>query len=81
MWLAHRRCNELAYGAEAGHTKRREQETTRKLEWPDSSPAEYVYNFGNREAAEAWWREHSSRRTAHPDHPAPLSPLGDQEDV
>lgn len=79
VWLAHRRCNELAHGTGAGHNKRREQEMARKLEWPDSNPAEYVYHFGNREAAEVWWREHSSRRTAHPGHPNPS--LGNPEEV
>jgi hypothetical protein len=78
VWLAHRLCNELAYGTGAGHKKRREQEMARKREWPDSNPADYVYHFGNREAAQAWWRQHSSRRAAHSDRAAPLSPLGDQ---
>lgn len=78
VWLAHRRCNELVVGTGTGHKKRREKEMARKLDWADSNPAEYVYHFGNREAAEACWREHSSRRTAHPSDP---NPLGDPEKV
>jgi hypothetical protein len=67
IWLAHKLCNFLA-GAE----EERKRALTRKQEWALANPQAYQSDFGNREAADAWWRQHSSRRQAHPDRAAPL---------
>lgn len=56
IWLAHRLCNRLA-----GLDEERKRARAKKQDWEETHPGE----FGNREAAEAQWREHSRRRQAH----------------
>lgn len=73
VWLAHRLCNKLAYGVGPGYERKRQQAKSRQLEWSAANPTDYFSGFGNREAVEAWWREHSSRRVTHVDLAAPLS--------
>lgn len=65
VWLAHRLCNKLAYGVGAGYDKKRAQARSRKSRWSDTYGSDYFSTFGNREAAEAWWMEHSPRKAAH----------------
>ena len=67
IWLAHRLCNFLA-----GLEQERRRALARKQEWAEAHPQEYQSEFGNREAADAQWRQHSSRRQAHPDLAGPL---------
>ena len=80
VWLAHRLCNQLAYGVGVGYDRERQQAKSQQLEWSTANPTEYFSGLGNREAAEAWWRRHSSRRVAHADLAAPLS-IGDWDDT
>jgi len=61
IWLAHRSCNRLA-----GLDQERRRALAQKQGWAESHPQEYLSEFGNREAAEAQWRQHSGRRLAHP---------------
>jgi hypothetical protein len=61
IWLAHRLCNRLA-----GLDQERRRALAQKQGWAESHPQEYLSEFGNREAAEAQWRQHSGRRLAHP---------------
>jgi hypothetical protein len=68
IWLAHRLCNFLA-----GLEEERRRARARKQAWAEAHPQAYVSEFGNREAADAWWREHSSRTQAHPDKARALS--------
>src|SRR6266536_5357792 len=61
IWLAHRLCNKLA-----GLDQERRRAIAKKQQWAKAHPLEYRSEFGNREAAEAQWRQHSPRRQAHP---------------
>lgn len=67
IWLAHRLCNFLA-----GLEQERRRALERKREWAGANPQAYQSEFGDREAADAWWRQHSSRRHAHPNLAGPL---------
>lgn len=67
IWLAHRLCNILA-----GLEQERRRALAKKHEWAEAHPQEYQSEFGNREAAEAQWRQQSSRRQAHPGLAGPL---------
>jgi hypothetical protein len=67
VWLAHRLCNRSA-----GLEHERRLAIARKAEWAQSHPDQFVSEFGNREAAEAQWKQASSRRLAHPTAAASL---------
>ena len=62
IWLAHRLCNRLA-----GLDEERKRARAKKQQWEEAHAEEFRSEFGNREAAEAQWRQHSRRREAHPD--------------
>lgn len=68
VWLAHRLCNKLAYGVGTGYDRKRQQALDRTIGWSDTDPRGYLSGYGNHEAAEAWWKQHSSRKAAHPNH-------------
>lgn len=53
--LAHRRCNQLAYGDDAGHVEGRGKWTAAKAQWHIDNPEESLSHAGNRAAAEAQW--------------------------
>jgi hypothetical protein len=61
IWLAHRLCNRLA-----GLDEERRRARAKKEEWAATHADEWRSEFGNREAAEAQWRQHSSRKQAYP---------------
>jgi len=66
LWLAHRLCNDLGFGVGPGYDKRRSSAKARMQEWSTTNEADFLSTFGNRQAAEAWWVEHSPRRAAYP---------------
>ena len=61
IWLAHRLCNMLA-----GLDQERKRARARKQQWEEAHPEQFRSEFGNREADEAQWREHSKRRQTSP---------------